>query len=187
MEEKGTCHFTQVSVKALEARTECFLCSKLFPLRSRYLSITSLSGKRPTPRNPTENQMLTQKIKCFNRNNYISPWFYISLSLGQLYVFPAADKKNITEIWWLLLHESVKINCTAVTLQNTWMKSRGEKFALSKHGQPATKMGRITGGWKQWKIFPMVCMLVKQQPNPWVWENDCQHISDIYLLSVPHK
>lgn len=133
-EQKGMCHFTQVSAKALKAWTECFLCNELFPLHSRYLSIGSLSGKRPTPRNPTENQMLTHQQKQLHFS-----LVYMSLSLGQLYVFPAADKKNITEIWQLLLHESIKISCTWITLQSTWMEARGEKLALPTHGQSAAK------------------------------------------------
>lgn len=83
-EEKGGCHFAHVSVKVLKAWTECFLCSNLFPFHSRYLSIRSLSGKRPTPRNPTENQMLTHQQKQLHFS-----LVYMSLSLGQLYVFPA--------------------------------------------------------------------------------------------------
>lgn len=63
VQEKGMCHFTQVSVKVLKAWTECFLCNKLLPLHSRYLSVESLSGKRHTPRNQTENQMLTHQQK----------------------------------------------------------------------------------------------------------------------------
>lgn len=116
---------------------------------------------------------------------------FICLSLGQLYVFPAAGKKNITEIWWLLLlwrlllHESVKINCTVATLQNTWMKSRGEKFVFPKHGQSATKVGRITGEWKQWRLFLWFACLWSNSQTPGVGKM-IANIFQIFTFSQFH-
>lgn len=110
---------------------------------------------------------------------------FMSLSLGQLYVFPAADKKNITEIWQLLLHESIKISCTLITLQSTWMEAGGEKLALPAHGQSAAKVGRATGEWKQWRPFPMACMLVEQQSNPG-FGNMIVNVLQIFTFSQFH-
>lgn len=85
VQEKGTCNFTQSSVKVLEAWTECFLCNKLFPLHSRYLSIRSLSGERSTPRKPTENQMLTHQQKLL----HFSLVLYVSIT-GPALCFPCS-------------------------------------------------------------------------------------------------